>query len=144
MDCLREKSEGRFRGHVLWIAVTSPKERYFEAARAYDDLLFATRIYTTEEVLAELLTFFCGDTRLRGNAVATVRAILSDQGVEVIPQSHESFLSGFELYTARPDKGYSLTDCISMQTMRRLGLTEVLTNDRHFEQEGFRALFRGQ
>jgi predicted nucleic acid-binding protein len=38
--------------------------------------------------------------------------------------------------------GYSLTDCISMQTMRREALTEVLTNDRHFEQEGFRALFR--
>jgi predicted nucleic acid-binding protein len=29
-----------------------------------------------------------------------------------------------------------------MQTMRREGLTEVLTNDRHFEQEGFRAMFR--
>jgi predicted nucleic acid-binding protein len=29
-----------------------------------------------------------------------------------------------------------------MQTMRREGLSEVLTNDRHFEQEGFRALFR--
>jgi len=27
-----------------------------------------------------------------------------------------------------------------MQTMRKEGLTEVLTNDRHFEQEGFRAL----
>jgi predicted nucleic acid-binding protein len=29
-----------------------------------------------------------------------------------------------------------------MQTMRREGLTEALTNDRHFEQEGFRELFR--
>jgi predicted nucleic acid-binding protein len=38
--------------------------------------------------------------------------------------------------------GYSLTDCISMDTMRQLGIAEVLTNDRHFEQEGFRALFR--
>ncbi len=52
------------------------------------------------------------------------------------------FLSGFDLYRARPDKGYSLTDCISMQIMRREGLTDALTNDRHFEQEGFRALFR--
>jgi uncharacterized protein len=60
----------------------------------------------------------------------------------VIPQSRESFLAGIALYDARPDKEYSLTDCISMQTMRREGLTEVLTNDRHFEQEGFRALFR--
>jgi hypothetical protein len=46
------------------------------------------------------------------------------------------------LYSARPDKGYSLVDCISMQTMWREGIAEVLTNDRHFEQEGFRALFR--
>jgi predicted nucleic acid-binding protein len=29
-----------------------------------------------------------------------------------------------------------------MQTMRRQGIAEALTNDRHFEQEGFRALFR--
>jgi predicted nucleic acid-binding protein len=59
-----------------------------------------------------------------------------------IPQSREGFLEGLALYEARPDKAYSLADCISMQTMRREGLTEVLTNDRHFEQEGFRALFR--
>jgi len=26
--------------------------------------------------------------------------------------------------------------------MRQRGITDVLTNDRHFEQEGFRALFR--
>jgi predicted nucleic acid-binding protein len=62
--------------------------------------------------------------------------------VHIIPQSHESFPSGLDLYAARPDKGYSLVDCISMQTMRKERLTEVLTNDRHFEQEGFRALFR--
>lgn len=62
--------------------------------------------------------------------------------VIVIPQSRESFLAGLQLYRARPDKGYSLTDCILMVTMRREGLTDALTNDRHFEQEGFRALFR--
>jgi len=60
----------------------------------------------------------------------------------VIPQSRESFLSGLQLYRARPDKGYSRVDCFSMQTMHKEGLTEVLTDDRHFEQEGFRALFR--
>jgi uncharacterized protein len=56
--------------------------------------------------------------------------------------SRESFLDGLALYEARPDKGYSLADCISMPTMRREGLTDVLTNDRHFEQEGFRAMLR--
>jgi predicted nucleic acid-binding protein len=71
-----------------------------------------------------------------------VEDILQDPGVKVVPQSRESFLAGLKLYRDRPDKGYSLTDCISMQIMRREGLSDVLTNDRHFEQEGFRALFR--
>jgi predicted nucleic acid-binding protein len=71
-----------------------------------------------------------------------VRDLLESPAVRVAAQSRESFLSGLALYTARPDKGYSLTDCISMQTMRREGLSEALTNDRHFEQEGFRALVR--
>jgi uncharacterized protein len=62
--------------------------------------------------------------------------------IRLIPQSHDTFRAGLALYRARPDKGYSLTDCISMQTMLREGLTVVLTNDGHFEQEGFRALFR--
>jgi uncharacterized protein len=89
-----------------------------------------------------VLTFFAGDSWLRSRAVETMREILADPAVHLIPQSHESFLSGFELYASRPDKSYSFVDCISMQTMLKAGITDVLTKDRHFEQEGFRALFR--
>jgi len=87
-------------------------------------------LITTDEVLCEYLAFFVGARSSDAPAVF------------VVPQSRESFLAGLELYRARPDKGYSLTDCISMQTMRREQLTDVLANDRHFEQEEFRALFR--
>jgi len=62
--------------------------------------------------------------------------------VRIVPQTPASFLAGIDLYGARLDKGYSMTDCISMQTMRAEGITDVLTNDLHFEQEGFQALFR--
>jgi predicted nucleic acid-binding protein len=44
---------------------------------------------------------------------------------------------GLKLYESRLDKGYSLTDCISMSVMRDRNLTEMLTHDRHFAQEGF-------
>jgi predicted nucleic acid-binding protein len=47
-----------------------------------------------------------------------------------------------DLYERRNDKGYSLVDCISMTTMRRHGILEILTNGRHFMQEGFRAVLR--
>jgi predicted nucleic acid-binding protein len=94
-------------------------------------------------VLTEYLTFFCAaPAPTRREAAEVVEDLLTNSIVRVIPQSRDSFRAGLQLYRARPDKGYSLTDCISMQTMRREGLTEALTNDRHFEQEGFRALFR--
>lgn len=47
-----------------------------------------------------------------------------------------------QLYTQRPDKDWSLTDCISFVVMKQHGLTEALTADRHFEQAGFKALLR--
>ena len=79
---------------------------------------------------------------MRSLAAGLVERLLREPKVRVVPQSRQYFLSALDLYLARPDKGYSLTDCISMQAMRREGITEALTNDRHFEQEGFRALFR--
>jgi uncharacterized protein len=98
---------------------------------------------TTEEVLTEYLNYFCtGPAHLRRKAALIVEAVFREPTVRLIRQSTTSFRAGFALYQSRPDKGYSLTDCISMETMRREGLDDVLTNDRHFEQESFRALFR--
>jgi uncharacterized protein len=73
-------------------------------------------------------------------ACRLVREILKDPGVEVVSQSHESFLAGLALYERRPDKQYSLVDCISMNVMRQRSVQEILTNDRHFAQEGFARL----
>ena len=131
-----------FADTFYWIALTTPRDRHSQEALRFDEFFSEGTVYTTEEVLAEVLAFFATDRWLRNRAVETVLQIVADPAVHIIPQSHESFVSGFDLYAARPDKSYSLTDCISMQTMRREGLTDVLTNDRHFEQEGFRALFR--
>jgi predicted nucleic acid-binding protein len=78
-----------------------------------------------------------------GNAHQRALALTSERARSRIVTTDEVLTeAGLQLYRARPDKGYSLVDCISMQAMRREGLTEVLTNDRHFEQKGFRALFR--
>jgi predicted nucleic acid-binding protein len=79
---------------------------------------------------------------LRQRAGEQVRAMLSDPDIQVTALSRALFLDGLSLYQSRPDKAYSLTDCISMRVMRREGLTDILTNDHHFTQEGFRILFR--
>jgi predicted nucleic acid-binding protein len=74
---------------------------------------------------------------LRAIAARRVRQITADPQVMLIPQSSHLFQTGFALYQSRPDKQYSLTDCISMEVMRQEGITEVLTHDAHFAQEGF-------
>lgn len=56
--------------------------------------------------------------------------------IEIVPQTPESFQKGFELYRNRLDRGYSLVDCISMRLMADRGLTQALTSDHHFNQEG--------
>ena len=99
------------------------------------------QIVTTEEVLSEFLAHHCehGHT-IRQGSVRYVEGILADPGIIVRQRSHQSFQAGFSLYKARPDKGYSLTDCISMDAMRQEGICEILTHDNHFTQEGFTVL----
>jgi hypothetical protein len=60
----------------------------------------------------------------------------------IVPANAETFEKGVELYHTRPDKQWSLTDCISFVVMTEEGITEALTGDHHFEQAGFTALFK--
>lgn len=132
-----------FADTFYWTALTSTADSFYTRALEFSRSMELDRITTTDEVLDEYLAFFAGArSSIRIQAGNTVAQLLNNERVNVIPQTRESFMAGFELYRARPDKGYSLTDCISMLAMRREGLTDILTNDRHFEQEGFRALFR--
>jgi len=132
-----------FADTFYWIALADSANGAHQRALALTAERATSRIFTTDEVLTEYLTFFAtAPEQFRIGASASVEGLLESSVVRVIPQSRASFRASLQLYRARPDKGYSLVDCISMQTMRQEGLTEVLTNDRHFEQEGFRALFR--
>jgi hypothetical protein len=64
---------------------------------------------------------------LHQEALRTIRAILDNAHVTIWPQTHESFMKGLDFYASRADKAYSLVDCISMDTMRQMGLTRELS-----------------
>lgn len=124
-----------------WVALINDQDQGHPAAVSINRTLRNVAIFTSEEVLAEVLAYFSERGRyFRQVAAAYVQKILDGGRITVREQSHQTFLEGFALYKARPDKGYSLTDCVSMLTMRREGITDVLTHDAHFAQEGFTVL----
>lgn len=66
-----------------------------------------------------------------------MRSILASGEIEVILQTENILAEGLDLYESRLDKGYSLTDCILMNLMLEHKITQILTHDKHFTQEGF-------
>ena len=65
-----------------------------------------------------------------------------DPYTEVVPETTDLFKEGLKLYSSRPDKGWSLTDCLSFVVMKERGILDALTSDHHFNQAGFHALLR--
>lgn len=122
-----------------WVALIDARDQWHDKAVAVSKLLAYETVRTTDEVLTEVLTFFSAfDPRMRQYLSEFVRDVLANQThVEVVEQSRESFLAGLALFEKRPHKSYSLVDCISMQLMKAEGLTDVLSTDHHFTQEGF-------
>jgi len=109
------------------------------AARRLESLFVGADLVTHDGVFTELLAYLSeyGPT-IRRSAAEYVRDAM--RTITVIPANRPLFLLGLALYERRPDKEYSLVDCMSMELMRQHGITHVLTNDHHFRQEGFTVL----
>lgn len=132
-----------FADTAYWLALTNPFDQHHEKAIHASAQLQGVRIVTSDGVLAEYLNALSDKgPSVRLAAIRSVERIMSNRDVTVIAQTHMLFLKGFALYKARVDKGYSLTDCASMIIMRQRKLSQALTSDRHFQQEGFVALMR--
>jgi predicted nucleic acid-binding protein len=130
---------------AYWIAVVKPDDPWRADAEKARKTVGPARLFTTDEILTEFLAAFSrGGPSLRMQAGKMVRAILADPNVTVLPQSRASFLDALTLYEKRLDKGYSSTDCRSMEAMRSQKLIDVLTTDDHFRQEGFNVLIGAQ
>jgi uncharacterized protein len=132
-----------FADTFYWVALINPSDDWHNRVLNVSHSLRQTQIVTTDEVLTEVLTFYSeAGTRMRQRTIAFVDNILNHATIQVVQQTRQSFLSGLELYRDRLDKSYSLTDCVSTKTIRELAITEVLTHDHHFVQEGFVILFQ--
>ena len=123
------------------VAVFNPKDQLHDWAVEVERELGAVKFVTSEMVLVEVLNYFSAFPRqIKQGAVKAVLRLLFVGEIETVLHTHAAFLQGAELYAARLDKGYSLTDCISMNIMSERGITDILTHDHHFTQESFNTL----
>jgi len=116
------------------------------ADAAHEQALAATKeidgvLVTTDWNLTETADALCG-LRNRVRCVQFINDLRGSASIEVIPASAELFNSGWKLFGDRPDKDWSLTDCISFVVMEERGIADALTGDHHFEQAGFRAIMK--
>ena len=129
-----------FADTVYFLALLNPADQWHACAKELNRTVSGA-LLTTEFVLMEV-----GDgLSLPGNRTKFTRLLelLGAQAdVEIIPASSGLFRQGCELHAQRPDKEWSLTDCISFVAMQEHGILEALTADHHFEQAGFVALLR--
>ena len=131
---------GVFLDSVGLLAVWSKQDQWHNAAEAaYQDLHHnARQLLTTPLVLWE-----CGNAAARRpfrSHVNRLRQKLIQEGLLVDPTAQE-----IEEAWAAYDRGDAaqagIVDQVSFVVMRRLGITEAFTHDRHFEAAGFSTLF---
>jgi uncharacterized protein len=123
---------------VYYLALTNPRDQYAaDAIRFTAD--FSGAFVTSAWVLAEVVNSLTRGTD-RALFLELYRSLAADRRVMIVPPNQELFDEGIHLFAERPDKEWSLTDCISFIIMREYDLTDALTADHHFEQAGFRIL----
>lgn len=93
---------------------------------------FVTSTYILDELVALLLTR--SDHAMAARAGGHIRSA-AEVRVEHPDATEE--LQAWSLFLERPDKTYTLTDCLSFVIMRRLKIEAAIAADDHFRQEGF-------
>lgn len=98
----------------------------------------AAQVWVTEAVLTEVGNALSAVDRMA--AVQFIQSCYQTANLHVLSVDTPLLTRALQLYQARPDKTWGLTDCISFVVMEEQGLTDAVTADRHFVQAGYRAL----
>ncbi len=132
-----------FADTFYWIALINPRDNWHFIDLNYAQKYTDDYLITTDGIVDETLNYFATKGAImRRKALATYFQIRQEPNMEIISYTPQLRQAGIQLFDERPDKGYSLTDCISMIVMKQRRIAEVLTHDKHFTQENFRILFQ--
>jgi uncharacterized protein len=127
-----------FADAFYYIAPLNPDDQFHSVAVEATRSL-TQRLSTTIWVLMEVADALSAPA-VRQRTHHFLERIAVDPNTTVIGDSNPWFARGLKLFGERPDKSWSLTDCISFEVMKARCIADALTDDHHFIQAGFRAL----
>jgi uncharacterized protein len=120
-------------------ALVNRREPRHRAAHSISERLARQELLTTNHVLGESWTL---TNRRLGHAAAceVVTAIRRSPRYTVVHVGAAAENRALEWLFQHDEREYSFVDATSFETMRELGIEEVLAFDRDFEAAGFRTL----
>jgi predicted nucleic acid-binding protein len=108
--------------------------------KARDEYRRISQKVTHAFVLAELVALANARGVPPGAVLQFLTRLLANPNITVIWPDETLTSQAVALLTARQGRGYSLCDAVSFVVMRATNVTEALTTDQHFQDEGFRRL----
>jgi uncharacterized protein len=141
-----DSSQPVFVDTAAWIGLIDRSDALHAPAKLVLAALQRERaiLVTTELVLIEVANSLATPP-IRGKVVTFVEGLRSNERVRVLSDDPTLLSEAWRLFGQRPDKSWSLTDCLSFVLMARDRITRAFTSDHHFEQAGFvRLLFPDQ
>lgn len=129
----------RFADTYFFVALLADRDQHHARVTAFVREQ-PSQLTTTRWVLTELANALAGSSA-RQSVATFLLDLENDPSVAIIDGSDELYHRGLLLYSERPDKAWSLTDCIPFLVMGDEGLREALTEDHHFAQAGFVPVF---
>jgi uncharacterized protein len=97
-------------------------------------------LLTHNYILAELVALALVRRLPRSIVLSYLQELQTNPKVEIVWVDELLHQAAMNLLQTRQDKSYSLCDAVSFVLMRQRGITDALTTDKHFEQEGLQRL----
>lgn len=126
---------------AAWLALVNKTDGLHSQAKEIRNELTQKKcsIVTSNLVLVETVNALSREA-FRQTAIQFMQVLQNSKGIEIVEVDKGLFKQGWELFAARTDKDWSLTDCISFVIMKRQKIKNAFTSDHHFVQAGFEVL----
>jgi uncharacterized protein len=125
-----------------FLALYLSRDQYHREARTIFPSL--PRPFSTSNHVVDELATLLG--RIAGFRYAADRVddLCASESVEVLPSTRDDEVAAIRWMRKYADKEISFTDCLSFAMMRRLGIRNAFTFDRHFHDAGFQVIGTAQ